>query len=125
MFETRDFLSFTREASMKLNFLDIFILFCEIPITFGQVAAQIATKTAKHLRFFREHCETIVTRKFAEFLGSKRCKGQRRMPSALFSSPPSRPRCPDDASQKRFSWFSDWIQKVQRNANIMEGRMQM
>ena len=22
---------------------------------------------------------------------------------------------PDDASQKRFSWFSDWIQKAQRN----------
>ena len=36
---------------------------------------------------------------------------QRRVPFALFSSPPSRPRCLDDVSQKRFLWFSDWIQK--------------
>ena len=27
---------------------------------------------------------------------------------------------PDDAFQKHFSWFSDWIQKVQRNANLID-----
>ena len=45
---------------------------------------------------------------------------QRTVPFALFSSLSSRPRCPDDASQKRFSWFSDWIQKVQRNSKLID-----
>ena len=43
-------------------------------------------------------------------------------PLHFFSSLPSRPRCPDDASQERFSWFSDWIRlesKVKRNVNRM------
>ena len=50
-------------------------------------------------------------------LCSSHSHSQRRVPFALFSSPPSRPRCPDDASQKRFSWFSDWIQKVHKCVN--------
>ena len=60
--------------------------------------------------------------------GCQRCRGavltrknQRRVPFAFFSSPPSRPRCPDDASQKRFSWFSDRIiQKVQKCVNLVD-----
>ena len=27
---------------------------------------------------------------------------------------------PDDASKKRFSWFPDWIPKVQRNVNLID-----
>ena len=53
-------------------------------------------------------------------LCSSHSHSQRRVPFALFSSPPSRPRCPDDASQKRFSWFSDWIQKVQKCGNLVD-----
>ena len=37
----------------------------------------------------------------------------------FFSSSPSRPRCPDDASQKQFSWFSDWIPKVQTFVHLV------
>ena len=29
-------------------------------------------------------------------------------------------RCRDDASQKHFSWFSDWIQKVQEHVNLVD-----
>ena len=47
-------------------------------------------------------------------LCSSHSHSQRRRPFALFSSLPCRPRCPDDASQKRFSWFSDWLQKMKR-----------
>ena len=27
---------------------------------------------------------------------------------------------PDDACQKRFSWFSDWIPKVQKSINLVD-----
>ena len=27
---------------------------------------------------------------------------------------------PDDASQKRFSWFPDWMQKVAKNVNLID-----
>ena len=27
---------------------------------------------------------------------------------------------PDDACQKRFSWYSDWIQKVQKCVNLVD-----
>ena len=42
--------------------------------------------------------------KFSNYLDSERC----------------RPCCPDGACQKRFSWFSDWSQKVQKFANIVD-----
>ena len=44
---------------------------------------------------------------------------QSSVPCSLFSASPSRPCCPDDASQKQFSWFSDWIQKVQKRENLV------
>ena len=55
-----------------------------------------------------------------KILCSSHSHSQRRVPFALVSSPPSRPRCPNDASQKRFSLFSDWIQKVQKCGNLVD-----
>ena len=70
-------------------------------------------------------------RNFAEFLGSERCTVRAECIVHLFFSSSPRPRCiaagccslhrgfvfrPDDAVQKRFSWFSDLIQAVERSA---------
>ena len=44
---------------------------------------------------------------------------QSSVPCSLFP-PPSKPCCPDDASQKQFSWFSDWIPKVHKRVNLVD-----
>ena len=73
-----------------------------------------------NLRSSRSHTSGTVFR-IACFrfwtLCSSHSHRQRRVRLTLFSFPPSRPRCPDDASQKRFSWFSDWIQ-IPKDAEV-------
>ena len=74
---------------------------------------------------------------FAEYdhLRSPYSLWQSRVPCDLLFSISRRPRCiaavcwfllrgrvlrPDDACQKRFSWFSDWIPKVQKSVNLVD-----
>ena len=62
-------------------------------------------------------------------------RGRAECRAHLLFSPSRRPPCiaavcwfliwvcvfrPDDACQKRFSWFSDWIQKVQQFVNLVD-----
>ena len=60
-----------------------------------------------------------------KILCSSHSHSQRRVPFALFSFPSHRPRCPDDGSQKRFSLFSDWIQKAQKDVNLVGSRQEL
>ena len=87
-----DCLSTRREKKLDSNCKKVKCLFSSV---FSFCFRRWKNKTAK-----TRNCLT----KFSNYLDSERC----------------RPCCPDGACQKRFSWFSDWSQKVQKFANIVD-----